>query len=95
MVRKARGAQTRAQAAKLLRSLTRGWERGAQKAVSPEVRAHLRAAAKEGLLAMAILCEEIFRGAEEQTRRARRRVERISIEGRSPRRPASRARRQR
>lgn len=57
------------------------WARG----LSPTVRAHLRAAGRELLLALAALCEDLLRGAEERTRRVRRRVERIPIARGRPR----------
>lgn len=95
MARKARALPASRQAADLVRSFAREWARGAQTALPPQVRTHLRAAAREGLLAMATLWEEILRGAEEQTRRARRRVERIPVEGGAPSRPKPRGRRRR
>lgn len=95
MARKTRTLQASRQAADLVGRFAREWARGAQTALPPQVRAHLRAAAREGLLAMATLWEAILRGAEEQTRRARRRVERIPIKGEAPSRPKPRGRRRR
>ena len=79
MARQARGAWAARQATELVSGAIRSWERGAKQALPPPVRAHLRAAAREGLLAVATLCEEILRGAETRTRRARKRVERIPL----------------
>jgi hypothetical protein len=75
--------------------MARDWERGARRALPADVRGHLREAAREGLLAMALLCEGIVHGAERQARQARRRIDRIPVEGGRPRRVASRARRRR
>lgn len=55
--------------------------RRARSILSGEFREHLRAAVREGLLAIASLCEEALRGMEAGTRRARRRVERIPVRG--------------
>lgn len=95
MARTAPGAWATKQAAELVRGMIRSWERGAKQALPPQVRVHLRAAAREGLLAVALLCEGIVRGAEERTRQARRRLERITVEGPAPSRSAARTRRRR
>jgi hypothetical protein len=95
MARRARGAWATRQATELVSAVIRGWERGAEEALPPPVRAHLRAAAPEGLLAVAPLCEEILRGAETRTRRARQRVERIPVAAGAAGRWRSRQRRRR
>ncbi len=94
MARQARGAWATRQARELVGAVIRSWERGARQALPPAVRGHLRAAAREGLLAVATLCEEILRGAEARTRRARKRVERIPVAAGAPggRRPRPRRR---
>ena len=95
MARTAPGAWATRQAAELMSGMVRDWERSAKQALPPQVKGHLRAAAREGLLAVALLCEGIVHGAERQARQARRRIERIAAEGASPSRSVSRPRRRR
>lgn len=95
MARTIAGAWATRQAAELVSGVVRNWERGAKRALPPDIRGHLRAAAREGLLAVALLCEGIVHGAERQARRARRRIERMPVEGTRPGRIPARARRRR
>jgi hypothetical protein len=96
MARKIRATWRRTQVASLLRGIARRWGRGARRTLPPEVRAHLQAAVREGLLALASLCEELVRGVEGRARRARSRVKRIAVRGAVPsRRERQRRRRAR
>jgi hypothetical protein len=74
----------------LVRDLARGWTRQARSGLPPVFRAHARTAVREGLLAVASLCEEILRSAEARTGRARRRIERIAVTDRAAGRPGPR-----
>lgn len=93
MARKAGRVPIRVPAARLVKGIARSWEREAGKFVSPEVRAHMRAAVREGLLAIAGVCAQILRRAEEGARRARSRVERIPLTGATVRRRRTRNKR--
>jgi len=66
-------------AAGVVRRLTRAWGPAGGRGGPREFQAHARMAVREGLLAVASLCEDILQGMEEQARRARRRVERIPV----------------
>jgi hypothetical protein len=66
-------------AVELVRTFTRRWGRGTARRLSPGFQAHARAAVREGILALASLCEDVLRRAEVTTQRARRRVERIPV----------------
>jgi hypothetical protein len=95
MARRAPGAWATRQAAELVSGMVRDWEHGTKQALPLQVRRHLRAAAREGLLAVALLCEGIVHGAERQARAARRRIERIPAKDAAPSRSAPRPRRRR
>jgi hypothetical protein len=55
--------------------------RRAELLVPRAARAHLRAAAREGLLALASLCEAALRAVEGSARVTRQRIERIPVKG--------------
>lgn len=54
-------------------------------------RSHARMAVREGLLAIATLCEDVLRAAERRTEGAKRRVERIAVSGARRRGPRKHA----
>lgn len=55
--------------------------RRAELLVPPAARAHLRAGVREGILALASLCEAALKVVEDSTRRTRRRIKRIPVKG--------------
>ncbi len=56
--------------------------RRAELLVPPSARAHLRAAIREGVLALASLCEAALKVVEGSARGTRQRIKRIPVKGR-------------
>jgi hypothetical protein len=86
--------RVRPQVLPLVRELARRWGRRTAGRLPEAFQVHARAALREALLAVAVLCEEALRRAGTSTQRVRRRVERIPVGPERPRRgrPAQRAR---
>lgn len=76
----------RSQARDLVRELARRWGQRTAGRLPEAFQAHARAALREALLAVAVLCEEALRRAGSGTQRMRRRVERIPVGPERPRR---------
>lgn len=64
---------------RLLEALAREWGRSATRRLPPEFVGHMRAAAREVVLAVTALCDSVLKAAETRTVEARRRVERMSV----------------
>lgn len=58
------------------------WRRRAELLVPPAARTHLRAALREGILALASLCEAGLKVLEGSARGTRQRIRRIPVKGR-------------